>query len=166
MEDTKKKTDKIKDTKDRLVDALNGQVANGIESLDADEAGKVTDMIKDLAEAEKECWEACYYKSIVEAMDKESKESERMGYDAWRYANGEYAPKGRGTRGYTPVYYDGMNGEMTEGRTMRAGYTRNTRMGHTEDPIDELAELWREADHDTKVRMKSALEEMAQQIGE
>lgn len=171
MEETKKKVDKIKDTKDRLVDALNGEIAKGVEKVDAEEAGAITDMIKDLAEAEKECWEACYYKSIVEAMD-ESKEGERMGYDRYRYANGEFAPKP--TRGYTPIYandgnfYDDLSDHMM-------GYTpdgtkTNTRMGNRmgydkKDPVDELAELWSEADHDTKIRMKSALEEMVQQIG-
>lgn len=177
MEETKKKTSKIEDAKERLVEAFNGAISGGIESLDTEEAGAVTDMIKDLAEAEEKCWKACYYKKIVEAMDESN---ERMGYDRYRYANGEFAPKGRGTRGYTPVYMEGedfykdMSDHMLgytpdDARTnrgtnnMAANGTR--RMGYHQDPVDELAELWQEADHDTKVRMKSALEEMVQQIG-
>lgn len=152
--------DKIKDlkeTKEKLVDALKGNLATGIENVDTKEAGEVTDMIKDLAEAEKECWEAAYYESIVKAM---KDDGEKMGYDDWRYASGRFAPKGKGTYdGYTPDYptvYSNM------------GYTDDTRMnnrGYTGDPMDELAKLWQEADMDTKRRMKSALEEMAQAIG-
>lgn len=169
MEETKKKVDKIKDTKDRLVDALNGEIAKGVEKVDAEEAGAITDMIKDLAEAEKECWEACYYKSIVEAMEADN---DKMGYDRYRYTNGEFAPKP--TRGYTPIYandgnfYDDLSDHMM-GYTDTGTHTGNSRMGnrmgYDKDPVDELAELWQEADHDTKVRMKSALEEMVQQIG-
>lgn len=173
MEETKKKASKLEDAKDRLIDAFNGSISKGIENIDAEEAGEVTDMIKDLAEAEKECWEACYYKSIVEAMD-ESKSNEKMGYDSWRYANGEFAPKGRGTRGYTPVYmngdnfYDDLSDHMigyTDGGSNGARSTKS-RMGYSEDPIDELSKLWQEADSDTKHRMKAALEEMAHSLGE
>lgn len=151
--------DKIKDlkkTRERITDALNGKVAEGIETLDAGEIGEVTDMIKDLAEAEKECWEAAYYESIVHAMHEEG---EKMGYDDWRYASGRFAPKGRGTyEGYTPTYpvvYDKM------------GYTEpDPKMkGYKGDPMDELAKLWQEADMDTKHRMKAALEEMAHSLG-
>lgn len=85
----------------------------------------VTDMIKDLSEAE-------YYATIVKAMHEADKEQEeedkymlkRMKeeygedegqryYNDYRYANGRYAPKGRGTRrGYTMYpaeYYRDMD---------------------------------------------------------
>lgn len=163
-------TEKIKDlkeTKEKLVDALKGKVAMGIEELDAQEVGEVTDMIKDLAEAEKECWEAAYYKSIVEAMEKAEDGEGRMGYDDWRYASGRFAPTGRGTRsGYMPPYYgdDVMGYTDTDGRT--ADGRMSARMGYEGDPMEELGRLWQEADHDTKRRMKNALEEMARSIGE
>lgn len=154
--------DKIKDlkeTKEKLVDALKSKMSMGIENVDAQEAGEVTDMIKDLAEAEKECWEAAYYESIVKAMKED--EGEKMGYDDWRYASGRFAPKGRGTReGYTPTYPTVYSDHMGYDDTRMDG-----RMGYTGDPMDELAKLWQEADMDTKHRMKSALEEMARSLG-
>ena len=77
----------------------------------------VTDMIKDLAEAE-------YYSTIVKAMheaDEEKEESEKYmlrqmkedygedwkrHYDEYRYADGRFAPKGSGSRrGYKEVMY-------------------------------------------------------------
>lgn len=36
------------------------------------ELGELVDMVKDLAEAEKECWEASYYRAITEAMGNSS----------------------------------------------------------------------------------------------
>lgn len=160
-------TDKIKDikeTKEMLVDALKGRLAQGVEAVDAQEAGEVTDMIKDLAEAEKECWEAAYYKSIVEAM-KKADEPERMGYDNWRYSDGRFAPTGRGTRdGYTPVNHDWMGYTTTDGdRTPYDGSMR-TRMGYT-DPVEELGVIWRDSDPDQRHRLKSALEEMTRSLG-
>lgn len=151
----------LKETKEKLIDALNGKMSMGIENVDAQEAGEVTDMIKDLAEAEKECWEAAYYESIVKAM----KDSDDVkGYDDWRYASGRYAPKGRGTyEGYTPTYPAVYSDQM--GYTDRMNDGRNDMRGYEGDPMDELAKLWQEADMDTKHRMKSALEEMARSLG-
>lgn len=169
-------TDKIKDikeAKEMLIDAFKGKLAQGVESMDAEEAGAVTDMIKDLAEAEKECWEAAYYKSIVEAMKKSEEGEGRMGYDPWRYSDGRYAPTGRGSRsGYMPPYYetDGMEvmgytpDTYSNGSNGSRSYSGNNRMGYEGDPMDELARLWQEADHDTKRRMKGALEEMARSL--
>ena len=91
----------------------------GIENIDTCEMGQVVDMIKDLNEAE---YKAVIVKSMKEA-DEEEKEYDkellrtlkaeygeeggRKYYDAYRYANGRFAPKGRGTRrGYEePPYY-------------------------------------------------------------
>lgn len=81
--------------------------------------GEVVDMIKDLAEAE-------YYSKITKAMEevKEEEEEEekymlrkmkdeygeedgQRYYNEYRYANGRYAPKGRGSRrGYTRMIPD------------------------------------------------------------
>lgn len=82
--------------------ALSEWESKGTHSVDTKEMGEVVDIIKDLACAEKDVWEACYYKSIVEAMEEEE-ELERMiykegraGYDRWRTAKGRFAPKGTG----------------------------------------------------------------------
>lgn len=153
----------LKETKEKLIDALNGKMSMGIENVDAQEAGEVTDMIKDLAEAEKECWEAAYYESVVKAM-KDADNGDMKGYDDWRYASGRFAPKGRGTYdGYTPTYPTVYSDQM--GYTDRMNDGRNDMRGYEGDPMDELAKLWQEADMDTKHRMKSALEEMARSLG-
>lgn len=56
----------------------NGDDAKGVDSADTEESGKVIDMIKDLAQAQKYCWEACYYKTLIKAM--EDADYQRMGY--------------------------------------------------------------------------------------
>lgn len=96
--------------KEKLVRSLDYEMmCKGFQGMNANEVGQVVDMIKDLAQAEKDCMEACYYKSVVGAMDDYGFENEgeieeygRMGYDTRRYSSGRYAPKGAGH--YSPVH--------------------------------------------------------------
>ena len=64
-------SDTIWEIKECLENALYEQVNHDMAGLNADEAGKVTDMIKDLAQAAKYSAEACYYKTITGAMHEE-----------------------------------------------------------------------------------------------
>lgn len=103
-----------------LTEKAVSEFEKGIENVDTSEMGEVVDMIKDLAEAE-------YHSIISKAMKKADEEGEeydkellrslkaeygeesgRRYYDQYRYANGRFAPKGKGTyrRGYEePPYY-------------------------------------------------------------
>lgn len=100
-----KKVKELTEMKETLITALKSELAKGIDCIDTKEAGEVVDMIKDLAKAEKECFEACYYKAVCEAMDAAEWEDEgRMGYNNRRYANGRYASTGHGhISGYRPM---------------------------------------------------------------
>lgn len=106
MENMKKSAsfEEICALKKDLIKILDAELhTKGVDDLDAKDCGAVTDMIKDLAEAEKNCMEACYYQSIVKAMT-DAEDEEKDGYNRNRYANGQYAPKGRGSRsmGFMP----------------------------------------------------------------
>lgn len=102
MHDAMMKMEEIRELKNTLLDTVKAEVAKGVQCVDTKEAGEVIDMIKDLAEAEKCCMEACYYTKIVEAMDETSEDV--YGYNNRRYSNGRYAPKGRGRMmGYNPT---------------------------------------------------------------
>lgn len=93
----------VKELKEKLLECFKAEIsAKGIECVDTEEAGKVVDMIKDLAETEKECMEALYYSKVTEAML--SYEEPRYGYNANRSATtGRYTTPGRGTRmGFVP----------------------------------------------------------------
>lgn len=109
LEDMKKSGsyDEICELKKDLVKIFASELhTKGVNDLDTKDCAEVADMIKDLAEAEKACMEACYYETIVKAMEKADEEDDddgRMGYNSRHYANGRFAPKGRGSRmGYMP----------------------------------------------------------------
>lgn len=103
MEATKAKVRDLCELKEKLMCSAKEAISRGMQNVDTHEMGAVTDMIKDLAEAEEKCWKACYYKMMVEDMKKDTDEMERegykggrMGYDNWRYSSGRFAPTGRG----------------------------------------------------------------------
>lgn len=78
-------SDKIACMKHELVDLMNCKLKGGTENVNTDEAGKVIDMIKDLAAAERYCAQACYYSSVVDAMEENKRYMSRMGYDPSEY---------------------------------------------------------------------------------
>ncbi len=99
-----------------LTEKALAELESGVEHIDTCEFGAVTDILKDLAEAE-------YYAKISVAMDEADTEEimdmfdrygdDRRYYDHYRYKNGRFAPKGRGTRrGYEEYpYYHMMPSE-------------------------------------------------------
>ena len=101
---------------EKLSECAKIKMESGIENVDTCEMGKVVDMMKDLSEA-------MYYRTLTKTMDESTSEEtlemfERYGdgrrfYDKYRYADGRFAPKGRGTyrRGYDEPYYH-MTPEM------------------------------------------------------
>lgn len=115
----------IRCIEEKLAECIKCEFDTGIENIDTAEMGQVTDMLKDVAEAE-------YYARIGVAMEKAEKDDEesekymlkqfmeeygeddgRRYYDHYRYKNGRFAPKGRGTRrGYEEYPYYHMTPEM------------------------------------------------------
>ena len=115
-----------------LTEKALAELDKGIENVDTKEMGEVVDMIKDLNEAE---YRAVIVKSMKESdeeqkeYDKEilrvlkdeyGEESGRRFYDHYRYADGRFAPKGRGTyrRGYEEPPYMHMYPEAEHMRDM------------------------------------------------
>lgn len=92
--------EELKKNKECLMSWVSNEIASGCQQFDLKSAGETIDMIKDLADAEKNCWEAMYYKTVVEAM--QDRDDDMMGYNNRRMANGQYAPAGRGHMGYKP----------------------------------------------------------------
>lgn len=54
--------------KDQLCDWVDSEMSKGCAHVSTAELGAAIDMIKDLSEAQKDIWKACYYKSVSEAM--------------------------------------------------------------------------------------------------
>lgn len=140
---------KLKEMKEKFVSCLDSEIAKGLQCVDTKEAGAVTDMIKDLAEAEyyccaaeKEMWEKCYYESIVKEM-KEAEEEGRYGYNNRRYSSGRYAPAGRGhISGYMPAEdypMMGYNPKMYRDWAGAEDLMGDYRMGYTGDRNGKIA---------------------------
>lgn len=128
---------RMHDMIEKLSETAKCEFDKGIENVDACEMGQVTDMLKDLAEA-------MYYRTLTKAMD-EAEDDEimemfdrygdgRRFYDHYRYSDGRFAPKGRGSyrRGYDGPYWR-MTPEMYKDMQEYRDMDRNTgRMYYTE----------------------------------
>ena len=124
----------------------------------------MVEKIKDLAEAEKACWEAEYYRSVTEAM-----EDGQMGYDdgmGYRRGGMGYdrgSMQGRGyRRGYERESRRGYRGQSRDsmGRyTARRGYRRNDRYGH-DDMMAEVRQMMETADPQEREQLKVQLRQM------
>jgi hypothetical protein len=160
--------EQISDTKNQLLDKMQQTIdEKGIERIDVSEMGKLADQVKDLAEAEKACWEAEYYRAVTEAM-----EDGQMGYDDSMGNNMGYSRRGRGyqgnyDRGNQNMGYDrgrrgyrrGYRGQSRDsmGRyTSRRGY----RYGH-DDVMQDVKDLMMSADPQEKEQIKQKLRQMA-----
>lgn len=97
------KSEDLASVKETLLSWVKEEVGQGKDCFHVESAGQVVDMIKDLAETEKECAEALYYTTVVQAMAEEGDPSyENMGYNHRHMGNGQFASAGRGhvVRGY------------------------------------------------------------------
>ena len=80
------------------------------------------EMIKCLAETEKECQEADYYEAVVQAMEETGMmESERMGYNPNRNRMGQYSDGRAGNRNGGRMSSD--SGSSDSGSNSRRGYS-------------------------------------------
>lgn len=150
MDKTIMELEEIKEMKKKLSNWVKEELECGKDYVAChyEKIGEIVDMIKDLAEVEKECMEAKYYETVTKAMeDYEHDEMEEKegpyGYDNWRYASGRYAPTGHGhydKAGYTPfkgnvrVHDPNMNGIFKMGYHDQDSHTGK---GKTYDEFDD-----------------------------
>ena len=152
--------EKIKEIKDELLMQAEQDIHEG-GSVDPE----TIDGIKDLAEAEKSCWEAEYYRAVTEAMEDGS-----MGYDGMGYDRQGGSGNRRGGRGYRQGsrgggYRRGYQGQPrdSQGQYMsRRGYRRmEGGYGH-DDMMMELRQMMEQADPQERERLKKQLRQMAE----
>lgn len=112
--------DNINDAKAKVIERMGHAIGEGgVERMDVAAMEKLADIVKDLAEAEKECWEAQYYMSVTHAMNNSS------GYSTGAYAAQGYMPE---PMGYDMVRtYDGRSGYRD---SMGRYATRPSNMGY------------------------------------
>lgn len=148
----------------------------GFLNVDADynminttEAGLIIDMIKDLAEAEKDCAKACYYKTVVAAVECEN-ENHRLGYipeydePPYWHKDERIATGIRTEEELDPNYSKTFN----EYRKAKRHYTEVKTVDskkHMSDEADQyltesietFKEIWADADTELKRHMKTEL---------
>ncbi len=131
--------DKIYQLKNAILQELEKAAHDkGADRLDGD----MVDMVKDLACAEKDCWEAEYYRNVVEAMD--------------------------GAAGYSPMGYQpaqggqanrmGWQNQYGSGRGGRRGYDGS--YGY-QDPLEAVRSAMQGAAPEERERMKGELRKLA-----
>ena len=103
----------------------------------------MVDMVKDLAEAEKSCWEAEYYRSVSEAMERGDGQSGYMGHD------GSGGSGGRS--GWQNQYGSGRN------RGGRRGYDGT---GYYHDPMESVRAYMQGASPQERERVRSEMRSM------
>jgi hypothetical protein len=169
-------------------EAATTELAKGTEQVNTKEFGDVVDMIKDLTEAEKNKWQSCYYKSIVEAMedseygedyDWSGPDEDRMGYPRMRDSMGRYTSRrgyrqgGRssGRRNYDemmmedPRYMDNMNDRMYYSNGAygggRRGQTMNagSRYGYSHDEYMQKIKMHNSNDPETMKKRAKMIDE-------
>lgn len=142
--------DRIYDIKNQVIDRIDRDIQErGVERMDVTEVGKMVDMVKDLAEAEKACWEAEYYRSVTEAMEGQSGYSAPMaGYSG----RGGYDGGSSGGRsGWQNQYGRGRGGSGGS----RRGYHDGT-AGRT-DMVESVRMAMQGMDHAERERMKEQI---------
>lgn len=153
---------------EKIAECVKAKVeAVGIDNVslaDLNEIGQWIDIAKDLTEYDKNM-------RVIEAMDEEQEDLYgRMGYDRYRYADGRFAPKGRGHRmGYRPYLYMGEDDWLNEYTHnpdfMKPGYTERGKMdsrhGRSYDRFDENRRFYHESgDAATKKRMEDSIKDV------
>lgn len=143
---------------EKLAECAEKQFESGIENIDTAEMGQVVDMMKDLSEA-------MYYRELTKAMQEFDAEDvmemlDRYGdgrkfYDHYRYADGRFAPKGRGTyrRGYEEPPYYHMTPEMYRNMEQYRDMDRGSgRMYYTEPSMSSDSSSHMESRYDMAKR--------------
>lgn len=167
--------DKLHKTAEKLLDfACAKMETEGLCNLNAKELGEITDMLKDLNEAE-------YYARISHAMKEESDgekmgyrhrgytrtDGDRMGYDRWRYADGEFAPKGRGHMGYTPMHMEPeTGGRMGYPSPMEMGTYREYDQRRRNYTANKTADNKREMETSAEHHLRETMDNMREVLGE
>jgi hypothetical protein len=134
----------ISDEKNKILEYMKKSLDRyGPEKMNVEEVGKLADAVKDLAEAEKACWEAEYWRNVNEAMESAGYMPEGMGYQ-----NGQGASN------------QGMNGRMgyNPNRDSMGRYSRGRRGYH--EGMDGIRAEMKSANPEEKEKLKRELRQI------
>lgn len=164
-----------------MKDALMRKVRGKMDDLDVERStiqdvqgmDMMIDMIHHLAEAEKCCWEACYYKTVVKAMkesydvdpmweddeddDMEHADTTRRSYP--RTTRGNRRGEWRQNRNSDGEYMEGgvmQHTDMMDARSMNGmrDMTPDEQLNHLKTDVETM---WRDATPEQRKRIKESL---------
>lgn len=149
------KMKEIHETMCDLMGKFKTFMSGDIKEVETKEAGEIADIIRDLSETEKNCYEACYYKTVIEAMEEEK--SSKFGYNPNRNNMGQYAPSN--SYGYKP---------MVDQEPYIDAYTHG-RMGYIDprnvnNAMSDLKYMWKNADPERRMSLKKEIATMFDDI--
>jgi hypothetical protein len=175
IEDTKRCHEKMEQEKERICEWIDAEIIKGSDFADAKGLMYAADIVKDLSEAQKNVWESCYYKSVVEAMDEYDyyPENRRKGYRPGKEMRHMY-PAYSSDYNYPQRYEDNYDdeGEREYGREFNNFRKAKKHYTQTHSPEDQqrmkehankhlaktittLKEIWKDADPDLRRKMKA-----------
>lgn len=163
----------------KMCETLDGyammEMSKDKSKVNTQELGEVVDMIKDLSEVKKNKAEACYYETLVEAMESSEygvdyDERGRLGYQGGsRRMNGN-----GGRRGYEPYMNESDSRRMGEMGYGRMGYSNNssnqssrsqgTRYGYSHDEFLEAKKMYSLNDPEGKNKRMEALNDYLEDL--
>lgn len=164
--------EELRETRKQLLECLRLQMDLRMEDLNTHEAGMVTDMIKDLAEAE-------YYETVLEAMAEGEDENDRPGYTPRkRRENRRFKPyvdqepyvsemlkETRTPYGRAWDEYEGAKRYYTETKNPSLKSEMDARATeHIGNSLVTLREIWRDADPALRQRMKADLTNLVNEM--
>lgn len=149
--------------------------AQDLDTVDAHEMGEVVDMIKDIAEYKRNHYEACYYKSVVEAMDQYG--NSRAGYiENMGEMSPEYSQfKKRMDKAADPYYDDRYDRPYNDYKARRRHYTESHSADdkmkmdqhaneHIEVIVETVKDIWNDADPNLRQQMRNRMTELLNQM--
>lgn len=130
--------DRIYEIKNKLLEQIEKDMREkGTDRVD----GEMVDMVKDLACAEKDCWEAEYYRAVTEAMEGDG-------------GSGYSSRGGSTSSGWQNQYGSGRNSGG------RRGYDGTSHMMGYQEAMDAMRHYMRNSDPAERERMRGEMMSM------
>lgn len=135
--------DRIYEIKNKIIEQVEQQMRDRPDRVDKE----MIDAIKDLAAAEKDCWEAEYYRTVTEAMEGEG----GSGYSGYSGGSSSGGSSSGGRSGWQNQYGSGRNSGG------RRGYDGSSHMMGYQDAMDTMRHYMRNSDPVERERMRSEM---------
>lgn len=158
--------EEIYEIKNQFLEKMRSEIEErGIDRVDVGEMYKLADIVKDMAEAEKACWEAEYYRGVSEEM--EGRSGYPGGSGGSQGGMGMGYPQGgqRGRQGGSGGRSGGSSGGSSgyPGRGGRRSSRRGYAMGY---PIEDLKQELQNADPQQREQMMQELRQLMNSQGQ